>query len=158
MTDQERPDHSGDAAGIVAATVADRDTSPPVARGWSARDRVPPLDFNLAPYGSAGRIAEPSGVQYNRFLAALRRAARAAGVNPARIAGASSARLARELSALTPERREAITADLLDACEEITAGRPSRADLDRLTVPLQQAFVGWLLGQMVTRDVAREAS
>lgn len=128
------------------------------ARGFNSEDRVPPLHFNLAPYGSAGTIREPSRVQYARFLAGLRRAAQAAGVNPARVAGASSARLAHELSALTPERREAITAELLAACEEITAARPSRADLDRLTVPLQQAFAGWLVGQMVTRDVAREAS
>ncbi len=128
------------------------------ARGFNSADRVPPLDYILAPYGpAAGRITEPSVVQVNRFLAGLRRAAQAAGVDPARVAGASSARLERELVALTPERREAITAELLDACEEITAGRPSRADLDRLTVPLQQAFAGWLIGQMVTRDLAREA-
>ncbi len=127
------------------------------ARGFSSEDRVPRLDFNLAPYGPAGTIREPSVVQVNRFLAGLRRAAQSAGVDPARVAGASAARLAHELSALTPERREAITADLLDACEEITAGRPSRADLDRLTVPLQQAFVGWLVGEFITRDLAREA-
>lgn len=126
--------------------------------GWTAEDCVPPLDYDLAPYGPAGRIAEPSVVQYARFLAGLRRAAHRAGVNPARVAGASAARLAHELSALTPERREAITAELREACEEITAGRPSRADLDRLTVPLQQAFAGWLVGQFVTRDIAREAS
>ncbi len=125
--------------------------------GFTAEDRVPPLDYDLAPYGPAGTIREPSRLQHNRFLAGLRRAAQAAGVNPARVAGASPARLARELSALTPERREAITGDLLDACEEITAGRPSRADLDRLTVPLQQAFVGWLVGEFITRDLAREA-
>ncbi len=127
------------------------------ARGFNSEDRVPPLDFNLAPYGPAGRIAEPSVLQYNRFLAGLRRAAHAAGVNPARVAGASPARLADEISGLTPERREAITAALLDACEEITAGRPSRADLDRLSVPLQQAFAGWLVGEFITRDLAREA-
>lgn len=125
--------------------------------GFNSADRVPPLDYDLAPYGPAGRIAEPSVVQYNRFLAGLRRAAHRAGVNPARVAGASAARLAHELSALTPERREAITGDLLDACEEVTAGRPPRADLDRLTVPLQQAFAGWLVGEFITRDLAREA-
>lgn len=129
------------------------------ARGFTSEGCVPPLDYDLAPYGpAAGRIAEPSVVQVNRFLAGLRRAAQAAGVDPARVAGASSARLEREIVALTPVRREAITAELLDACEEITAGRPSRGDLDRLSVPLQQAFAGWLLGQMVTRDVALEAS
>jgi len=73
------------------------------ARGWSAKDRVPPLGFNLAP-GSAGTIREPNGPQLPRFLASLRRAAQRAGVDPARVAGASVARLADELIALPPER------------------------------------------------------
>lgn len=110
------------------------------ARGWSAEDRVPPLDFNLAPYGSAGTIREPSRAQVPRFLASLRRAAQHAGVDPARVAGASVARLADELSALPPERLEEIAPDLLDACGEICGADLPRGELDRLSVPLQLAI------------------
>lgn len=117
---------------------------------------LPGLEFDLTPYGPRGTIAVPSPRRTRRSLKAFRRVVRHAGGDRVRALTASPEALAEQLDELVargplgPGRDRAIE-DLLSACVEFTAGRPGRADLERLPLPLQHAFAGWVLGQLETR-------
>lgn len=114
------------------------------------------LDFDLTPYGPQGTIAVPSTRRMRRSLKAFRRAVRRAGADRVRALTASPETLADELDELVARgplggRRDRAIEDLLTACVEFTAGHPGRADLERLPLPLQHAFGGWVLGQLEAR-------
>lgn len=115
------------------------------------------LEFDLTPYGPQGTIAVPSTGQMRRSLRAFRRAVRRAGGDRVRALTASPETLAEQLDELVARgpfggRRDRAIEDLLTACVEFTAGHPGRADLERLPLPLQHAFAGWVLGHLAARE------
>lgn len=116
--------------------------------GFDASTAVEALDYDFTSVGGEkGTIAEPSPKQVEDALERIRKAATEGGIDLASLDDDSPGAILRVLADAPEGALTKITQEVSDAAVELCGGKPSKEEVDALPYRVQQAFVGWLLGQ-----------
>jgi hypothetical protein len=119
-------------------------------------EEVTTLDYNFEPYASSGTIPEPSAYQIQVFKQGLaqlvERMAENEEIDLDKLPPKEYAkRLSGLLSEDTTEQDEKVLHMIADVC----TGQPSYDDLSALPFRARQAFLGWILGSLITPEAPR---
>lgn len=127
-----------------------------------AAEAVEALEFDLAPYGPAGCVPEPSQDTLQRYLyeigTTVEKARKASGDDRSKVDKNDPVAVMAELAKMDPKEIAKQNAAVVDAlahlcgAQKINAkwqgGRPTHADLKALPARPLQAFMGWLMGEL----------
>jgi hypothetical protein len=119
-------------------------------------EEVTSLDYNFEPYARSGVIPEPTAGQIQNFKKGLadlvEYSARAEDIDIEKLSPAEySKRLSGLLSEDTTEQDEKVLHMIADVCD----GQPSYDDLSALPFRARQAFLGWIIGALITPEAPR---
>lgn len=123
--------------------------------GFDAGQQVERLNYDFStltdpdgkPYSDAkGIIPEPSSGEVQDLLEKLIAAGKDAGLDAEDLTGTPQ-QVALALAGADREQLDRMKDALLDAIGEFTKGHPTRDEIAALPHRLQDAFIGWLLGE-----------
>lgn len=116
--------------------------------GFVLADQVEPLAYDFGAYGPSGVTPEPSQGGLTRFLTQIKDLAQVAGVDAADLQDAAPAEVARVLDSLDEHKLEETNGQMVDALADLCQGHPTRDEIQALPARIQQAWTGWLMGQL----------
>lgn len=129
--------------------------------GFKAKDVVEALDYDFHPHVDArGVIAEPSTKQIRQLQSRQRAAVQRLGYDLDEDDETQTANILKIMSSLDDDQLREIQDEQIDAVSEVcgceydadaeewSGGNPSRDEIVALPFRLQQAFFGWLMGEI----------
>ena len=124
---------------------------------FTAATAVEALKYNFRPYAEIeGVTPEPSSQALDTFFNRLREMAKEAGADVGD--DASETEVAKALTETDENVMSKMTDTMLTATVELTAGNPTRKQLDSLPFRVQHAFFNWLLGELMDPIERRSAT
>lgn len=114
--------------------------------GFKAAEAVEKLDYDFTDLGKPeldgvkGTTPEPSSAQVRHMRWRIQQITQAAS--------ADQDDLSQRLSEMSEDEFAERDEELIAAIAEVTSGQPTREEIDLLPHRVQQAYIGWLLGQL----------
>lgn len=121
--------------------------------GFDAGSAVEALDYDFTAYvaDARGTIPEPSQPKLERFADELREIATTGGITEIVKLGEdpSQEQLVAALADLPEDGIKQVMGAMTDAVVELCDGQPSREEIDALPGRVKQAFIGWVVGELM---------
>lgn len=117
--------------------------------GFVSSQQIEPLAYDFEEHGPSGVTPEPTQGTLTRFLGRLKEVTGDVGIE-------SPDELAAALDTFDEAKLEEVNGQMVDAVADLCQGHPTRDEIVALPVRIQQAWTGWLLGQLT--DPTRPSS